>query len=297
MIMECDQKEKIVYRDQLLHYGIYLPEETPYFWGDVPWHWHNEFEFAYMVGGSMYYKTSHEEFTVNEGDGIFINSGVLHFLHPLEPRERVKLQVQFFDRSFLAGTEGSLLDLKYITPVLENKQFAAVPLLQTDERGRFILESMKAAATLSLQGERFFELRLRNLYSQVWEILYEWALEKGNQKSYQSRDDERIKTMISYIQEHCLEKIDIEAIASSVPVSARECHRLFQTNLGTTPIKFLISCRLQKAAELLIQTEKSILEIAVETGFGTSSYFGKIFRQYHQVTPMQYRRRNHLEHR
>ena len=34
-----------------------------------------------------------------------------------------------------------------------------------------------------------------------------------------------------------------------------------------------------------MNTQKSILEIAIETGFGTSSYFGKIFRQYHHLTP------------
>ena len=57
-------------------------------------------------------------------------------------------------------------------------------------------------------------------------------------------------------------------------------------------MEFMISLRLQKAQELLRYTDKSVLEVAVETGFGTSSYFGKIFKQYHHITPKQYKKLN-----
>lgn len=276
--MDGRKKEKIVYQNQMLHYGLYVPRPEAYFLGDIPWHWHDEFEFGHILGGSMQYKTNHHEFILHEGDGIFVNSGVLHYLHPLEPAEEVRLQSQFFDRSFLAGASGSILDIKYIAPVLEQKQLDAVPLYCSDAGSAEFLEKLREGAELSSKGEPFFELRLRSLFSKLWEMVYSWAMdEKKNGTGFNALEDERIKQMLSYIQEHYSEKITVQDIASSIHISERECYRLFQTSLGETPVEFMISLRLQKAQELLRYTDKSVLEVAVETGFGTSSYFGKIF--------------------
>lgn len=83
--MDIDEKKKetIAYRRQMLHYGLYLsqPEDAG---RDIPWHWHEEFEIGYVAAGCMQYKMNHHEFILKPGDGIFINSGVLHYLHPIE---------------------------------------------------------------------------------------------------------------------------------------------------------------------------------------------------------------------
>lgn len=57
--MDGRKKEKIVYQNQMLHYGLYVPRPEAYFFGDIPWHWHDEFEFGHILGGSMQYKTNH----------------------------------------------------------------------------------------------------------------------------------------------------------------------------------------------------------------------------------------------
>ena len=100
-------KETITYESQMLHYGLYTAGYQRVFQADIPWHWHDEFELGYISGGSVVYQTSGLTVTLHEGDGIFINSGVLHYLHPLEPCREARLQTQFFDKSFLAGSLGS----------------------------------------------------------------------------------------------------------------------------------------------------------------------------------------------
>lgn len=170
------------------------------------------------------------------------------------------------------------------------EQTGAILLERCDQRGQKILEKMEEAAQLCLKEEPFFEFRLRSIYSELWEFLFPWAMERREGKGNDFQENGRMKKMLAYIQEKCLEDISILDIAASISVSERECYRLFQNRLGTTPVKFLISCRLQKAQELLLGTEKSISEIAMETGFGSSSYFGKVFKQHHHITPGQYRK-------
>ena len=47
--MDGRKKEKIVYQNQMLHYGLYVPRPEAYFFGDIPWHWHDEFEFGHIL--------------------------------------------------------------------------------------------------------------------------------------------------------------------------------------------------------------------------------------------------------
>lgn len=291
LVLDNQQKEKILFQNQMLHYGLYTPKPDDVFYGEIPWHWHDEFEFGYIMGGSILYRTNQQEYLLEEGDGIFVNSGVLHALHPIGPIEKIRLQSQFFDKSFLAGASGSLLDMQYLAPVQEQKALDAVPLYGKNPKDAAFLRRMCESAELGIRRERFFELRMRSIFSELWETVYSWAEQRQSQKQrFDVREDERIKSMMLYIQEHYSEKLTIQQIAAHIPVSERECHRLFQNCLGSTPFEYIAAHRLQKAQELLMYTDKSVLDIALETGFGTSSYFGKIFRQHYHMSPGQYRR-------
>ena len=116
------------------------------------------------------------------------------------------------------------------------------------------------------------------------------TLQGLREKSSRTAEDERMKRMMGYIQEHFREKLTVRSIAECIPISERECFRLFQNSIGITPAEYLLSVRLENAQVLLMNTDHSILDIALETGFGTSSYFGKIFRKHHRLTPLQYRK-------
>lgn len=290
-ILDERKKEKIVFQSQMLHYGLYTPEPKKDIWLDIPWHWHDEFEFGYLAGGSILYKTNHNEFTLRVGDGIFINSGTLHYLQALEPASEVRLTSQFFDKYFLAGNSGSIYDIKYVEPVKECRALDAMPLYRSNEVHARVLDQLCRCEEISRKGEPFFELRIRSIFSELWEAVYSWAMErKEGETDYDLKEDERIKGMLAVIEGSYQEKITAADLAKAVHISERECYRIFQNTLGITPGSLILSIRLQKAQELLRYTDKSILEIAVETGFGTGSYFCKMFKACHHITPKGYRK-------
>ncbi len=66
--------------------------------------------------------------------------------------------------------------------------------------------------------------------------------------------------------------------------------RSFQNNLGMTPTEWLNKERIQRACLLLATTRLSVLEIALDCGFESTSYFHKCFRELKQTTPRQYRK-------
>lgn len=283
-------KEHILFQDEQLHYSIYSPQSSPQFYGDILWHWHEEFEFGYVIEGTLLYKTNHQEYILKEGDGIFLNSGALHYIHLLVPAGNARIHSQFFDRRFLGGDPDSIYDTKYIAPVMQQKQLQAIPFYRQNKEDQYVLHQLTEAIRLAHKQPLFYEFHLRNLFSCLWETVYLRATKQiPSQELYNLKENERIKKMLTFIQEHYSEKLTVAQIAGCVPISERECYRLFQNSLGTTPTEFLLSVRLKKSRNLLATTQKSIVEVALESGFSNSSYFGKLFRQQYLMSPGEYR--------
>ncbi|GAA0258785.1 AraC family transcriptional regulator [Faecalicatena contorta] len=289
--LNTQTEEHILFPNEQFHYSLFSPVSEIQFLGDVPWHWHTEFEFGYVLEGEILYQTNRHEFILRKGDGIFINSGIPHFLHVITPYKDSKLQTQFFDSSFLVGNAESFLDTKYVFPVMEQKQLDCIPFFYEKKEDRPTLNLIAEAACIGLGKKLFFELRLRNIFTNIWETIYTHAANQTlSQTPHRAQEDERIKQLLLFIQKHYAEKLTVRRISDCIPISERECYRIFQSNLGISPMEFLLSIRLKKAVELLINTQKSIVEIALETGFGNSSYFGKHFKQSYHISPGEYRR-------
>lgn len=288
--VDSQLKEHIPFENDEISHSFRPPESEPQFYGDILWHWHDEFELGYVTKGSLIYKTNDHEYRLQEGDAIFINSGVLHYLHVLIDPKDIYLYVQFLNTSFLDGKSNGSLYTKYIAPVINQKELDAIPLYHTKKEDLHCLNLIKESAQIEQKHDLFYELHLKAHFSTLWESIYYRAQNQvSSESSYNIQEDMRIKQMILFIEENYSQKLTVQQIANCIPISERECYRLFQSRLHLTPIDFLINFRLKKAQEFLITTQKSILEIALETGFGNSSYFGKLFKQQFHCSPREYR--------
>lgn len=206
--LDDQKKEHIFFQNQLLHYGLYTRETRKEIWQEIPWHWHDEFEFGYIEKGSVLYKTNRQEFTLDEGNGVFINSGTLHYLKVLVPLSEIRLNSQFFDKSFLSGYSGSIFDIKYVEPVKECKALDALPLYRSNPKHAEFLDKLCKCENMAISKEPFYELHIRNLFSELWETVYSWAAErKKNNTGYDSKEDTRLKKMLSLIHKYSGEKI------------------------------------------------------------------------------------------
>jgi YesN/AraC family two-component response regulator len=109
-------------------------------------------------------------------------------------------------------------------------------------------------------------------------------LEKTRSSSYV----ERCRT---YIRKHYREKIYLGDIADALEISPSYLSRVFKKETGQNIQDYVNSLRVERAVNLLVYTDKSLSEIAEYVNFPNQSYFGKIFRQYKQMTPKEYRNR------
>ena len=260
---------------------------------DIPWHWHRQVELFYMKSGSLEYTTPHGTWIFTEGMGGMVNSNVLHRSRLVSSeRENVQL-LHIFDPALLSGGHDSRMEKKYILPFTANRHMEVLTLHPEEPQEREILDQMIAAFDIS-DRKWGYEFEVREALTMIWMQLLELVQSvqlgrDGQQEAVLA--DEKIKRLMIYVHEHYREPISVEQLAELVYISKRACFRLFQENLHMSPVEYIRSFRMQRACQLLNDNQKTITEIAQECGFGTSSYFGKLFREKMGCTPEQYRKR------
>lgn len=100
----------------------------------------------------------------------------------------------------------------------------------------------------------------------------------------------KIKLAIKYINKHYNEDIAINDLAERFTMSPNYFSSIFKKETGKTTIQFIKDIRMNKAKEYLVESERSVVDIAKEVGYEDSQYFFKIFKKATGQTPLQYRR-------
>lgn len=96
---------------------------------------------------------------------------------------------------------------------------------------------------------------------------------------------------ISYIEKSYYQNPSLEETANVAGFSPAYFSRLFHTQMGKSYSEYLSSVKLHHASVLLVQTDKSIMEIAQETGFCHGNYLNELFKKKMGMTPGQFRKR------
>lgn len=254
----------------------------------VPWHWHKAVEIFYMESGRLEYDTPGGKLLFPAGSGGMINSNVLHMTKFTAGNEKNIQLLHIFDPSIIAGEQGSLIEQKYIMPIIAAPRLEVIALYPEDPAQAEVLELIQEA--FLLRKESFgYEIRLREALSEIWLSLFALSRRELEKEQGCDRKNDKIKSMMIYVREHYGEKITIQELAAAAFLSERECFRVFHDCLHTTPAEYIRGYRLQMACQMLGKGEESVTYISHACGLGSSSYFGKLFREYIGCTPAQYR--------
>ena len=120
------------------------------------------------------------------------------------------------------------------------------------------------------------------------------------QKLEQPRTSSHVERAKDYVRQHYREKIYLDDIADSIGISPTHLSKLFKKETGQCLQDYINEERVFRAANLLMYSELSLMEIAEYVHFPSQSYFGKIFKQFKGVSPRifrdQYRAREITEH-
>ncbi|NVO22928.1 GlxA family transcriptional regulator [Donghicola sp. C2-DW-16] len=111
----------------------------------------------------------------------------------------------------------------------------------------------------------------------------------------------KLSQVIQMMEKNIEEPISPAILAKDVGMSTRQLERLFRRYLNRSPKRYYMELRLSKARNLLMQTDMSVINVALACGFASPSHFSKCYRAHYQTTPYRERgshgtRREEEEH-
>ncbi len=113
---------------------------------------------------------------------------------------------------------------------------------------------------------------------------------KGQENLNSDKEPDDIQKLTTYLKEHCTDpNLTIGSAAEAMGMNSARASILYKEHTGMHPSAYLQSLRMEKAKELLIESDLPVKEIAVKVGYFDSSSFIRRFRQNTSVTPAQYR--------
>ena len=99
----------------------------------------------------------------------------------------------------------------------------------------------------------------------------------------------KLSTVIQMMEANIEEPISPSILARDVGMSTRQLERLFRRYLNRSPKRYYMEIRLQKARNLLMQTDMSVINVALACGFASPSHFSKCYRSQYNTTPYRER--------
>ena len=250
----------------------------------IPVHWHDEVEMIYVREGELRISIEGKIYTATSGEVFLVNPGELHYM------EADKIPVDYytilFPLQFISFLSQDRIEREILLPFREGKL-----ILQNDINQkafmRMIEEMILELIEVNDEKKGIYELRTKTL---LLRLIAEFAEEDCFHESVMRKNSYLQREMISYIQDHFEEKITLEMLADEFHLSQKYISRYFKEQFAISFMQYVGHLRMEKAKDLLRNTELSITEVAMSSGYPSVNLFIRNFKEAYQITPLQYRK-------
>lgn len=256
--------------------------------GYIPNHWHESIEISYVLSGKIEeVYVDGRTYTSREGDIVVINSNSIHSF--TVDRGTGRKAISVFLPPELLKEKGVKID---------EVAFDCVSVGELDEdrlqqlhKLRLILDKM-TDAYLSREKDPFSYVKITALsYELLYVLLKYFQVPKERHPNIHSKKHlDRLAQIFDYIKENYHQKLSLTMIADEFGITSEYLSRFFTKHIGVTLLHYINAVRLEFAHRDLVNTDLSILEIALKNGFPNEKSFNRVFKSVYKLAPSQYRR-------
>lgn len=239
-------------------------------------HYHDFYEIYIQDQGSRDMLISNSYYVLNSHDILLVKPHMLH----------QSLSSSVHTRSLLYFTEDYLL--QYFTPELVRKFLSIFryTYITLSSDNYFKIASLVREMNRDIQQNYTF-LNLGNVILTILDNLNENP-PVGNTENI--IPDKSKSPLLTYVHENYSTLHSINEIADTFYITPSHLCRKFKQLTGYTIIQYINLLKIQKACDILRNTDKSVTEVALESGFNSTMYFCKTFKEILKITPSEYRK-------
>lgn len=255
----------------------------------LPAHWHEEFELTWVKKGSCSYMIGLKPCFVQEGDILFLPSGILHGIPEVRVREFKTDSFVFHPEIF--GDRRDICQVKYISPVESGKIHFPTVISGKEAAAEKLREVFAELSESFERKQKGYEMEIKELLFKIMLLFYRFVPYQ-REEADSEEITEKLKAVLQYVKEHYRQQITVAQLAQICHFSEYYFMRFFKQYMGVTCVEYLNQYRMEIAAGRLAGSSRSVTEIAMDTGFNNVSYFNRVFRRSFGMTPKEYRKSN-----
>lgn len=246
-------------------------------------HYHDEIELLFIFCGEFEVKSADEKYIAHCGDVIFINSRVPHETFSLT-EETINGMLQITVSGYLSGIRGSLFGFMNYNEnrisILKKGSTAASELFKAFDETEQEFAAKRSG----------YELYIKGKICGILGTLIRYNLIAEKYPFSDNNEAERILPVLDYIDENYEEKIYTDDLSAVLNLNNEYFCRLFKRIMHSTVTEYLNYVRVSKAERMLSDSDKTISEVSLDSGFSSVSYFNRIFKKYKNCSPSVYKR-------
>ena len=244
-------------------------------------HMHSAVEIILPERGVSMYSLQEETYQVRPNEVLIIPSGCLHAL--TETPETMRYLMLFEPNPLM-----SLRDMPSLNHMMEKPIY----LHGDTDLQQQVRSLLMQAVDCYQQREAMWNTQCYSYLLQMYALLGRQYLRGAAPQQYvekRSIDPAIMNSAMTYINERYMQDISLEDVALFAGFSKYYFSRMFKQFAGIPFSEYLTEKRLNVASDLLVRTNQPIREVAAASGFGSTATFNRVFREYKNCTPSQFR--------
>lgn len=251
----------------------------------IPVHWHDELEIIYVKSGFLTVNISGENYIGKPGDAFVVSPGNLHFMG--SQTGTVDYFTFLFLLKYIAFRTDDMLDDKLIEPLNSGHLMISPEIKDTVKEQCEQLAGVYAAEIDESESKITGQIRKKIILLQFIHELWKKGFIVENDTTGRNTVE---KEMVSYIQQNYMGKILLREFGEQFHLSEKYISRYFKEHFHITLSQYVTYLRLEHAKQMLQETDISVTEVAMQSGYQNISYFIRSFKKTYGVSPLKYRK-------
>lgn len=251
----------------------------------------NDYEIIIGIKGTIYIKQNEDKYEVNPGDVLFLPPGMLYSGYAPSDEGSSFYWLHFLctaNEIILTKSEIYQEIISILNPKNTHEDILLPTFLSLIDTGKvfiYIKQILHIANSLY-----YTHLSTDYLVSELTiELTQQFINSFSLSVTKENSVNKRFFQILEWIRVNITKDISVQLVARKSNFSADHLTRLFKKHIGMSTLQYINSIKINKAKELLLNSEKSIKEISYTLCFRDEKYFMKLFKKYEGITPTQYR--------
>ena len=250
----------------------------------IPVHWHDEFEIIYVRSGFLTVSISGESYIGKTGEAFVVSPGNLHLMG--SQTGTVDYYTFLFPLKYISFRTDDMLDEKLLEPLNSGHLMICPRVKDTAkelcEQLVDIYMAKKDESESKITTQVGTKIILLQFILEMWKKGFVIENDTSGRNTVE-------KEMVSYIQQNFTGKISLKEFGEQFHLSEKYISRYFKEHFHITLSQYITYLRLENAKQLLQDTDLSVTETAMQSGYQNVSYFIRSFKKTYGISPLKYR--------